>query len=164
MCKELNPFKIIAIIEAHGKSAEELLPILLEIQNASGENYVDEQWAKLVAEQVGLPYSKVYDVLTFYAMFSTKPRGKYVIEVCKSTPCHVSKSERIVEILENELEISIGNTTKDKLFTLLYTPCVGACDIGPVIKIGEDVYGNLTTDKITDLINAYRGGLPCQRS
>lgn len=163
MCKELERSQIIAIIEAHGKTKEGLLSILLEIQNSSGENYVHEQWAKLVAEQLGLPYSKVYDVLTFYAMFSTKPRGKYVIEVCKSTPCHVSKAYNIVKILENELGINIGNTTEDKLFTLQYTSCVGACDIGPIMKIGEDVYGNLTADKITELINTYRGGLQCQK-
>lgn len=163
MYKELERVQIIAIIEAHGKSTEGLLSILLEIQEASGESYVQEEWVKLVADQLGLPYSKVYDVLTFYAMFSTKPRGKYVIEVCKSTPCHVSKSHRIVKILEKELGISIGNTTEDKLFTLLYTSCVGACDIGPVIKIGEDIYGDLTADKIIDIIHDYRGGLPCQK-
>jgi len=157
MCKKLNHLQIITIIEAHGKSKEGLLSILLEIQKASEENYVHEQWAKLVAEQLELPVSKVYEVLTFYAMFSTKPRGKYVIEVCKSTPCHISKSDSIVKILEKELGIKIGDTTEDKMFTLLYTHCVGACDIGPVLKIGEDVYGNLTVDKITDLINAYRG-------
>jgi len=164
MCTELNQLQIMAIIEAHGKTTEGLLSMLLDIQTASGENYVHEQWAKLVAEQLGLPYSKVYDVLTFYSMFSTQPRGKYVIEVCKSTPCHVSKSDLIIKIIEKELGINIGNTTEDKLFTLLYTSCVGACDIGPVMKIGEDVYGNLTADKITDLIHAYRGGVPCQRS
>lgn len=157
MCKKLNHPQIITIIEAHGKSKEGLLSILLDIQKASEENYVHEQWAKLVAEQLELPVSKVYEVLTFYAMFSTKPRGKYVIEVCKSTPCHISKSDSIVKILEKELGIKIGDTTEDKMFTLLYTHCVGACDIGPVLKIGEDVYGNLTVDKITDLINAYRG-------
>jgi len=163
MCKELNQLQIMSIIEAHGKKQEGLLSILLEIQNASGKNYVHEEWAKLVADQLGLPDGKVYDVLTFYAMFSTTPRGKYVIEVCKSTPCHVNKADHIVKILEQELGIKIGNTTEDKLFTLLYTPCVGACDIGPVMKIGEDVYGNLTADKIADVIHAYRGGLSCQR-
>ena len=163
MCNALNQLQIIAIIEAHGKAKEGLLSILLEIQKTSGENYVHEQWAKLVADHLGLPYSKVYDVLTFYAMFSMTPRGKYVIEVCKSTPCYVSKSARIIKILEEELGITIGNTTEDKLFTLLYTPCVGACDIEPVIVIGEEVYGNLTTAKITELINTYRGGVPCQR-
>jgi len=164
MCKKLNQSQVIAIIETHGKLTEGLLSILLEIQQASGENYVHEQWAKLVADQLGLPYSKVYDVLTFYAMFSTKPRGKYVIEVCKSTPCHISKSDQVVKMLENELGISIGSTTEDKMFTLLYTPCVGACDIGPVIKIGEDLYGDLTANKITELLKAYRGGLSCHRS
>lgn len=160
---ELNVSEILAIIEENGKSKEQLLPILLAIQNASGKNYVHEKWAQIVATQLELPLTKVYDVLTFYSMFSTAPRGKYVIEICKSTPCYVSKSDVIARMFENELGVKLGETTPDTLFTLLYTACVGACDIGPVAKIGEDVYGNLTEQKIADLIKTYRGELICQK-
>lgn len=157
MSEELNSSQIIRIIEGIGKSKEQLLSILLVIQNASGKNYVEERWAQIVATELNLPLSKVYDVLTFYAMFSTKPRGKYVIEICKSTPCYISKSDVIAKIFENRLGIKVGETTKDHQFTLLYTACVGACDIGPVAKIGEDVYGDLTPDKINNILRKYQG-------
>lgn len=157
MSEELNSSQIIRIIEGIGKSKEQLLSILLVIQNASGKNYVEERWAQIVATELNLPLSKVYDVLTFYAMFSTKPRGKYVIEICKSTPCYISKSDVIAKIFENRLGIKVGETTKDHQFTLLYTACMGACDIGPVAKIGEDVYGDLTPDKINNILRKYQG-------
>jgi NADH-quinone oxidoreductase subunit E len=159
MCEELNSSQILTIIQEAGKSKEKLLSILLAIQQASGENHVHEDWARIVADQLELPISKVYDVLTFYAMFSTRPRGKYVIEICKSTPCYITKSDVIAKIFADQLEIKMGETTKDLLFTLLYTACVGACDIGPVAKIGEDVYGNLSEAKIIEIIKKYRGDI-----
>lgn len=157
MPNELDSSRILAIIEEKGKSKEHLLAILLAIQNASGKNYVQEEWAKIVATELNVSPSMVYDVLTFYSMFSTKPRGKHVIEICKSTPCYISKSDVIAKIFEEHLGIKVGETTKDQQFTLLYTACVGACDIGPVAKIGEEIYGDLTEDKINSIIIKYQG-------
>lgn len=157
MPNELDLSRILAIVEEKGRSKEHLLSILLAIQNASGKNYVQEEWAKVVATELNLSLSMVYDVLTFYSMFSTKPRGKYVIEICKSTPCYISKSDKIAKIFEKHLGIKVGETTKDQQFTLLYTACVGACDIGPVAKIGEEIYGDLTEDKINSIIIKYQG-------
>lgn len=156
MHKQLAKDQVLEIIRVNGNSREHLLSILLEIQKASGNNYIDEAWAQIVAKEVELPLTKVYNVLTFYAMFSTKHRGKYVIEVCKSAPCHVTKSDEIVRMFEKELGIKLSETTSDDLFTLMHTACVGACDIGPVAKIGEQVYGNLTREKIANLVTFYR--------
>ncbi|MBP2649710.1 MAG: hndA [Firmicutes bacterium] len=158
MHKELTNEQVLKIIKANGNSKERLLSILLEIQKASGHNSVDEAWAKIVAQELHLPLTKVYNVLTFYAMFSTKHRGKYVIEICKSTPCKVTKSDEIVQMFEEELGINISETTPDNLFTLMHTGCVGACDIGPVAKIGERIYGNLTKEKISNIVSLYRKG------
>ncbi|AIF50939.1 NAD(P)H-dependent oxidoreductase subunit E [Pelosinus sp. UFO1] len=157
MPNELDSSRILAIVEEKGKSKEHLLSILLAIQNASGKNYVQEEWAKIVATELNLSFSMVYDVLTFYSMFSTKPRGRHVIEICKSTPCYISKSDVIAKIFEKHLGIKVGETTKDQQFTLLYTACVGACDVGPVAKIGEEIYGDLTEDKINSIIIKYQG-------
>jgi NADH-quinone oxidoreductase subunit E len=155
--------QVLAIIKKYDKAQEQLLSILLDIQAASRENYVAEEWAEVVACELGLPITKVHDVLTFYAMFSIKPRGKYVIEICKSTPCHVSKADAIVKMFEAELGIKLGESTSDNCFTLLHTSCVGACDIGPVAKIGDEVYGNLTAAKVAKIINSYRRGSACQK-
>jgi NADH-quinone oxidoreductase subunit E len=163
MCEQLKEEQVLKIIQANDNAKERLLSILLEIQNASGNNFVAEEWAQIVAKKLDLPLTKVYDVLTFYAMFSTKPRGKYVIEVCKSTPCHITKADAVVKMFEEELGIKIGESTPDNLFTLMYTACVGACDIGPVAKIGEEVYGNLTSEKIANIVNTYRGVPACQK-
>ena len=157
MPNELDSSRILAIVEEKGKSKEHLLSILLAIQNESGKNYVQEEWAKIVATELNLSLSMVYDVLTFYSMFSTKPRGRHVIEICKSTPCYISKSDVIAKIFEKHLGIKVGETTQDQQFTLLYTACVGACDVGPVAKIGEEVYGDLTEDKINSIIIKYQG-------
>jgi NADH-quinone oxidoreductase subunit E len=161
MSGELRKEHVLEIIKSNGKAKEKLLSILLTIQEASGWNYVDKEWAKLVAAELDIPLTKVYDVLTFYEMFSTKPRGKYVIEICKSAPCHVSKANSVVQMFTEELGIEMGETTLDNLFTLQYTSCVGACDLAPVAKIGEKVYGHLTREKVAQIIKTYREGARC---
>ena len=156
MNNTLTKEQVLKIINDQGKSKESLLSILLDIQSASGENFVAEEWARLVSAEIGIPLSMVFDILSYYSMFSTKPRGRYVIEICKSTPCYVNKADDIVHIFEKELGIKLGETTPDKLFTLMHTACVGACDIGPVAKIGDKVYGNLTHEIIADIIKTCK--------
>lgn len=163
MSKQLTAKHVREIIASHHAEKEKLLSILLEIQEASGENYISEEWARVVSEELALPLTKVYDVITFYAMLSDKPRGRFIIEICKSTPCHVLKTKRITDIFEELLSIKMGGTTSDGLFTLQYTACVGACDIGPVAKIGNEVYGNLTKDKIVGIIKSYQEAAICQK-
>ncbi|MBP2636327.1 MAG: hndA [Firmicutes bacterium] len=158
-----NYEQVLEIINKYGKAKEQLLSIFLDIQAASGENFVAEEWAEVVARELELPITQVHDVLTFYAMFSIKSRGKYVIEICKSTPCHVSKADATVKMFEDELGIKLGESTSDNLFTLLHTSCVGACDIGPVAKIGDEIYGNLTAVKVAEIITSYRRGFACQK-
>ena len=161
-CK-LKKEQVQKIIKSKGKEKEQLLTILLEIQQASGRNYVDKEWARIVADELGLPLTKVFDVLTFYAMFSTEPRGKNVIEICKSAPCHVANGRAVVQMFEEQLGIKMGETTADHLFTLQYTSCIGACDLAPAVKIGDQVYGKLTSAKVAEIIKSYRGVSTCQK-
>ena len=163
MSAKLTSKQVLEIIAKYNKEKEQLLSMLLDIQAASGSNYVSEEWAEIVAHELELPLSKVFDVLTFYAMFSTVPRGKYVIEICKSTPCHITKADAVVKMFEAELGIKVGETTADNLFTLLLTSCVGACDIGPVAKINEEVHGNLSQVKVAEIVNSLRGVSACQK-
>ena len=104
-----------AIIRDNGGDKEHLLAILYELQNASGYNYIDEETAALVAEEVGMNPTRVYDIITFYAMLKTEPKARYVLKVCNSTPCHFSRSEEIAQILKEELGVGIGETTEDGL-------------------------------------------------
>lgn len=149
---ELTREEKLNIIHSMGANTEHVLAILLELQDKSQRSFIDEETALLVADEVGISLTHVYDILTFYAMLETKPKAKFIIEVCNSTPCYYTKSNKIVEIIEKELNIKIGETTHDKKFSLIYTPCVGACDIGPVIKIKDDIYGDLNEEKIKNLI------------
>jgi len=143
-------------IREMGGDTEHLLSILLELQHLSEHNYVDPATAEIVAEEVGLTPSKVCDVLTFYAMLNDKPAGKYVLEVCNSTPCHYCRSDEIAGLLTAELGIGMGETTPDGMFSLRFTPCVGMCEIGPVIKVKDEVYGNLDEAKVKALLADLR--------
>lgn len=145
-----------AILEKYRYAQENLIQILLEVQALSGRNYLPKEWVEYVAQALDMPLNKVYGVITFYAMFSTQPRGKYLLEVCKSGPCHVRGSVTIEELLEKELAIKVGDTTSDGLFTIERASCFGACDIAPAIKVGEKVYGNLTQESLQELIKTYR--------
>ena len=135
---------------------EHLLSILIEIQRECRRNYINEASAKVVAEKLDIPLVQLYDILTFYAMLETKPRGRYIIEVCNNAPCYISKSHVMAKFLRKELGINFGETTPDGMFSLQYMPCVGACNIGPVIKIGDKVYGHLNEDRIRKILEELR--------
>jgi NADH-quinone oxidoreductase subunit E len=150
--QELSKEKVLEIMECYGNNPQQLIAILLDIQAASNRNYVEKRWAELASSVLGIPLSKIYDVLTFYAMFSTKVRGEFVIEICRSTPCHFTKAEEVKRWFEEAAGINIGETTKDGQLSLIRTSCIGACDIGPAVKIGEHVFGNLTEEKVKTLV------------
>ena len=156
--QELKKEHVLKIMENYGNDPQQLIAVLLDIQAASGRNYVEQQWALLTSEVLNVPLSKIYDVLTFYAMFSTTMRGEYVIEICNSTPCHFTKAEEIVGWFEMVAGIDVGETTKDGKITLSRTSCVGACDIGPAVKIGDHVFGNLTEEKVMAIVKCCREG------
>ncbi len=103
-----------------------------------------------------MSYSQVYSVATFYSMFSVKPRGKHIIRVCVSPPCHISGENDIVKILEEELGIKEGETTPDGVFTLECTSCLGVCDIAPAMMIDDEIYGNLNRERIKAILSEIR--------
>ena len=156
MLNHFSDEQILAIVEENGACKENLLYILLKLQDLSPQNYIDERTANLGAERVGLSRVQMYDILTFYAMLKTKPRGKYITEVCNSSPCYASKADRVTAILEKELGIKVGETTPDGMFTVSYMPCNGYCEIGPVIRVQGRTHGNLTEEKIKEIIDGLR--------
>lgn len=127
---------------------ENLIPILHDVQNEDPYNYISEDAIREVAKYLNLTHSEILGVISFYTMFSTKPRGKYIIRICKSAPCHVMNADSIIENVKKTLGIEIGETTKDKLFTLELSSCLGICDVAPAMMINDEIYGNLTPDKI----------------
>ena len=156
--QELTNESVLKIMESYGNDPQQLIAVLLDIQTASGKNYVEQRWAELASSVLNVPLSKIYEILTFYAMFSTKMRGEFVIEICQSTPCHFTKAEEVVKWFEAAAKIKTGETTKDGKITLFRTSCVGACDIGPAVKIGDHVFGNLTETRVKALVKSCREG------
>ena len=131
-----------------------LMPVLQRAQNIFGCVSLDVQ--KKIAECLGVTLSEVYGVATFYAQFSLVPSGKYVISVCLGTACYVKGSQKVLDRLSEELGIPVGGTTRDGLFTLNATRCLGACGLAPVMTINEEVYGRLVPDDIPGILAKYK--------
>ena len=131
-----------------------LIRILQKVQDIYG--YLSEDVQTYIAGRLHIPVSEINGVVTFYSLFSTKPKGKYKISVCMGTACYVKGANKILDRLKEELGADEGETSSDGLFTLLATRCVGACGLAPVITIGDNVHGRLSPDDIPLLIQKYR--------
>lgn len=147
-----------AIIIENESDPQRILNILIAIQYASEEGYIDEETAKLVADRLHLSEARVYELLSFYAILKTEPQAKYVLKICNSTPCRFTGGRAISDVLESILEVPANQITVDGLFMYHDIPCVGACDQGPVIKIKDKVFTNLTEAKIYQLIDDLHHG------
>jgi len=115
-------------------------------------NYIPEDAVIEAAKAFNLPVAKAYGVATFYSYLKVGKRGKYVIRICESAPCHVAGAAEVVAALEKELGIKMGETTPDGKFTLEFTECVGQCQETPVITINSKPYGNVTPEKIPAIL------------
>ncbi len=134
-----------------------LLPCLHAVQRLCN-NWLPMEALQLVARGMKVPYPYLYGVLSFYTMFSTQPRGKYIIRLCESPPCHIMGADDLVEVLKAELGVGVGETTPDGLFTLEHTACLGVCEVAPAMQINEVVHGHLSADKIKAILADYRAG------
>lgn len=145
------------ILNKYPPREDSVIEILLEVQALQEQNYVTHQQIYEIANYCQISESKVSSVVSFYSLLSDKPKGKYVIQVCRDVPCYVTNSPKIVKILERILEIHVGETTKNGMFTLEYASCLGCCDKGPVIRLNDKIYKNCTPEKIKAIISEYRG-------
>lgn len=131
-----------------------LIPALHKAQEIFG--YLPEDVQVMVAEALHVTLAEVYGVATFYSFFSLQPRGKHNIGVCLGTACYVKGAAQVLDRLASELEIKPGETTKDGLFSLNVTRCLGACGLAPVMMIDDDVYGRLMPTKIPGILAKYK--------
>lgn len=131
-----------------------LIPILQEIQESYG--YLPQDAMVEVAHYLRLPASKIYGVATFYNQFRFEPKGKYHIQVCRGTACHVLGSVTVLEELQKELKIKAGQTSRDGLFSIEVVACIGACGLAPVININGDFHAKLTKDSVREIIDSIR--------
>ncbi|SJZ44847.1 NADH-quinone oxidoreductase subunit NuoE [Selenihalanaerobacter shriftii] len=131
-----------------------LIPVLHEAQKIF--KYLPEEVQTYIARGLEISPNEVYGVVTFYSHFSTTPQGEYKIGVCMGTACYVKGAGKLIEEIEKELDVNVGETTPDRKFTLVQTRCIGACGLAPVITINDDVYGRLTPDQIPEILDKYR--------
>ncbi|MFW5804180.1 MAG: NADH-quinone oxidoreductase subunit NuoE [bacterium] len=137
-----------------GAGRDQLIPILQEMQEKFG--YLSEEIIVAVGKHLSLPASKIYGVATFYNQFRFQPMGKYHIQVCRGTACHVLGSQTVLEKLQKQLGITAGQTTRDLMFSIEVVACIGACGLAPVLSINGEFYAKVTSDSITEIINNLR--------
>lgn len=148
------------VIQTRGRDREHLMLILRDLETLSGNNTLDSSVLETVADRLNIPKSAVAGFLSFYTMFSTEPRARYVIRVCTSGPCHVMGSRSIVDILEEHLGVKAGQATDDGIFFLEKTACLGICSLAPAMMVNYDLHGNLTEARIREILNGYRSREP----
>lgn len=154
---EVSKDKIDEILKSYDHRQDSLVPILMDAQNLCDDHFVNEETQRYIARQLNLTYVDVYEVSSFFSAINKSPKGKYHIQLCDSSVCRINKKDIIEEYLENTLEIQVGETTSDCMFTLEHTTCFGACDISPAIRINKTVYGHLTIQKVKKLLEELRG-------
>lgn len=141
-------------IGIYGDERNSLLPILQEIQR--NEQYLSDEAMVEVARKLDISSADVYGKATFYTFLDTVPRGKYIIRVCKTIVCDMHNKNLIIDTLENLLKIKVGETTLNRKFSLLYTNCLGWCHKGPAMLINDDVFTELTPEKVREIITEYK--------
>jgi len=130
-----------------------VIPLLHLMQDTASGNYLTAESQQLVADYIGMPVSKVHEVVSFYTMLSEKPRGKNHMLVCHTLPCDLTGCSSVVSAIADKLHIHDGEVTKDGKFSMEEAECLARCGEGPVMQIGETVYTHLTAEKTAALID-----------
>lgn len=135
-------------------SRENLIPILQDLQDVDG--YLSEESVVQVGKYINMPTSKIFGVATFYNQFRFSPLGKYHIQVCRGTACHVLGSATVLDEIEKNIGVPSGNTSRDGVFSLEVVACIGACGLAPVIAINGNFHAKVTGETIKGILDNYR--------
>ena len=131
-----------------------LMLVLADVQNEYG--YIPLEVQEIISEELNIPVSDIYGVVTFYSFFSLNPKGRYVIGVCIGTACYVKGGQNVLDKFSELLNIKVGQTSSDGLFTLDGLRCIGACGIAPAISINGKVYPKVKLSDVPVIIQEYR--------
>ncbi len=142
------------VFERYNRNPARMIEILQDLQDIY--HWLPKEVLKEVSRQTEVPLSRIYHMATFFKAFSLKPRGRYVIQVCTGTTCHVKGAYMVLDRLKSVLGIEVGETTPDLTFTLETVNCVGACAIAPVVVINDRYYGYVTPSKVEEIVREYR--------
>jgi len=141
------------LADKYGRTRESLLPVMQGV--VQQEKYLSEHSMVEIAREMDIPASDVYGTATFYSFLETKPAGRFIIRVCKTITCAMKGKNQILFAIQDMLKIKVGETTADHRFTLLETNCLGWCHKAPAMLINDEVYTDLTPEKIREILTGY---------
>jgi NADH-quinone oxidoreductase subunit E len=144
------------ILEKHPPRMENVLLILHDLQNHNPRNYLSKTDLEQAAGYLNTTRATIYGIASYYTLFSLTPRGRHIIRICRSPVCRMANDGDVFKALNRLLNIDIGQTTPDGLFTLETAECLGHCDRAPLMTVDESIYGDLTPDRIEAVIREYR--------
>lgn len=142
-----------SLADKYGRSRESLIPILQGV--VTDHRFVSDEAMTEIARELDMAAAQVYGTATFYSFLDTVPRGKYVIRICRTITCAMKGKNLVLQELEDLLKIKVGETTQNRNFSLLETNCLGWCHKGPVMLVNENVYTEITPEKVREIINEY---------
>lgn len=152
--KKLNFDAIDEVAHKHNVEQGAVIPVLQEIQDTYG--YVPPAAIQRIADNMNVPASEIYGIVTFYAQFRLEPLGKYLIKVCHGTACHLCGADMVALTLAQAIGAREGETSEDGLFTVERVACLGCCSLAPVMMVNGEAYGRLTPEGIGKIINEFR--------
>lgn len=141
------------IIERNKNKPGCLIPVLTGCQETVG--YLPVELQEYISGRLNIPGSTIYGVVTFYSFFSMVPKGRHVVKVCMGTACYVRGIGEILNRIQSNFSLEVGDTTEDRRFSLEAVRCLGACGLAPVIVIDKDTHGGVTPDGILDILEKY---------
>lgn len=150
---QFNQQEVIKIIDLFDCKRSNLIQILHQLQNLYG--FLPIEILVQVSKKMSVPLSEVTGVVSFYSFFSTQPRGRHTIRVCLGTACYVRGGKKIIEKIQELLQVDLGGTTDDQRFTFEIARCIGACGLAPAVMIDDEVYRQVNSNKLKSILAKY---------
>lgn len=145
--------KIDAVIDAHKTVPGSIITVLRECQNVVG--FLPKELLDYISQGLNLPSSEVFGVVSFYSLFSMEPKGRHTIKMCLGTACYVKGIKEAMSRVEQTFQIKEGKTSPDRRFSLEAVRCLGACGLAPVMVVGQDTHGDVSSDMVLDILEKY---------
>lgn len=145
--------RIDAVISSYKGVAGSIIAVLRECQSVVG--YLPVELMDYIGSGLTLPSSEIYGVASFYALFSMQPKGRHTIRLCMGTACYVKGIKEVLSRVQNQYQLKEGGTTVDRRFSLEAVRCLGACGLAPVMVVGQDTHGDVSSDKVIDILDNY---------
>jgi len=146
--------EIESYVEKYGNNRSALLMILHEIQKK--HRHISEFAQQEVAKLLNIHPVEVYSVISFFSFLNSNPKGRNLVRICQTISCDMRGKSAVIQAIERELRVRIGDTTKDNKFTVEYANCLGLCDMGPAMAINDQVFLNLTPEKAVELLSKVK--------